>query len=172
MALYNTVIVFDQATKLAYVITWVHLDRHSSLEEAYQHGQRQLQITSRKIENEHSPNLTNGKVSAQVISCEDKHRIVYIILVLATCTLDQAACDSFAPWLKATSVIQQPQASLSTCLPDLVVLSTIIHTRPPALKACVVFPENCLSFCDIDSQCKVAVSAISTAARHCAEASA
>ncbi|KAL3160773.1 hypothetical protein ABBQ38_009186 [Trebouxia sp. C0009 RCD-2024] len=63
MALYNTVIVFDQATKLAYVITWVHLDRHSSLEEAYQHGQRQLQITSRKIENEHSPNLTNGKVT-------------------------------------------------------------------------------------------------------------
>lgn len=63
MALYNTVIVFDQATKLAYVITWVHLNRHSSLEEAYQHGRRQLQITSRKIENEHSPNLTNGKVS-------------------------------------------------------------------------------------------------------------
>lgn len=75
MALYNTVIVFDQATKLAYVITWVHLDRHSSLEEAYQHGQRQLQITSRKIENEHSPNLTNGKAStpcwaAQVSYCE------------------------------------------------------------------------------------------------------
>ena len=62
MALYNTVIVFDQATKLAYVVTWVHLDRHASLQEAYQHGQRQLQITSRKIENEHSPNLTNGKV--------------------------------------------------------------------------------------------------------------
>ena len=62
MALYNTVIVFDQATKLAYVVTWVHLDRHTSLQEAYQHGQRQLQITSRKIENEHSPNLTNGKV--------------------------------------------------------------------------------------------------------------
>lgn len=63
MALYNTVIVFDQATKLAYVITWVHLDRHASLEEAYQHGQQQLQKTSRKIENEHSPNLTNGKVT-------------------------------------------------------------------------------------------------------------
>ena len=62
MALYNTVIVFDQATKLAYVITWVHLDRHASLEEAYQHGQQQLRVTSRKIENEHSPNLTNGKV--------------------------------------------------------------------------------------------------------------
>lgn len=70
MALYNTVIVFDQATKLAYVITWVHLDRHASLEEAYQHGQHQLQTTSRKIENEHSPNLTNGKVlPCAFISC-------------------------------------------------------------------------------------------------------
>lgn len=63
MALYNTVIVFDQATKLAYVITWVHLDRHESLEDAYQHGKEQLRRTSRKIENEHSPNLTNGKVT-------------------------------------------------------------------------------------------------------------
>ena len=70
MALYNTVIVFDQATKLAYVITWVHLDRHSSLEEAYQHGQRQLQTTSRKIENEHSPNLTNGKVNSALSADE------------------------------------------------------------------------------------------------------
>lgn len=68
MALYNTVIVFDQATKLAYVITWVHLDRHASLEEAYQHGQKQLQKTSRKIENEHSPNLTNGKVTTSITS--------------------------------------------------------------------------------------------------------
>ena len=66
MALYNTVIVFDQATKLAYVITWVHLDRHESLEDAYQHGKEQLRRTSRKIENEHSPNLTNGKVRTSV----------------------------------------------------------------------------------------------------------
>ncbi len=66
MALYNTVIVFDQATKLAYVITWVHLDRHESLEHAYQHGKEQLRRTSRKIENEHSPNLTNGKVGTNM----------------------------------------------------------------------------------------------------------
>jgi len=67
MALYNTVIVFDQATKLAYVITWVHLDRHESLEDAYQHGKEQLRRTSRKIENEHSPNLTNGKVGTSML---------------------------------------------------------------------------------------------------------
>lgn len=62
MALYNTVVVFDQATKLAYVITWVHLERHASLEEAYQHGQEQLTRTGRKLQAEHSPNLANGRV--------------------------------------------------------------------------------------------------------------
>lgn len=84
MALYNTVIVFDQATKLAYVITWVHLDRHSSLEEAYQHGQRQLAITSRKIENEHSPNLTNGKVSS-TSKCTQGDEHLTCIGVMHTC---------------------------------------------------------------------------------------
>lgn len=62
MALYNTVVVFDQATKLAYVITWVHLDQHASLQQAYQHGQQQLQRTGRKLQAEHSPNLANGRV--------------------------------------------------------------------------------------------------------------
>ena len=33
LALYDDVVVFDHATKLAYVIAWVHLDRHSSLDE-------------------------------------------------------------------------------------------------------------------------------------------
>lgn len=99
MALYNTVIVFDQATKLAYVITWVHLDRHSSLEEAYQHGQRQLHITSRKIENEHSPNLTNGKVRAAGLQASLFWKTsiglcILIMSVLATCTFGQAALRS------------------------------------------------------------------------------
>ena len=33
LALYDDVVVFDHATKLAYVIAWVHLDRHSSVDE-------------------------------------------------------------------------------------------------------------------------------------------
>ncbi len=33
LALYDDVVVFDHATKLAYVIAWVHLDRHSSDDE-------------------------------------------------------------------------------------------------------------------------------------------
>ena len=33
LALYDDVVVFDHATKLAYVIAWVHLDRHSGIDE-------------------------------------------------------------------------------------------------------------------------------------------
>ena len=33
LALYDDVVVFDHATKLAYVIAWVHLERHSTVDE-------------------------------------------------------------------------------------------------------------------------------------------
>ncbi len=36
LALYNDVVVFDHATKLAYVITWVHIDEHPDTDTAYQ----------------------------------------------------------------------------------------------------------------------------------------
>lgn len=36
LALYNDVVVFDHATKLAYVISWVHLEEHPDVEAAYQ----------------------------------------------------------------------------------------------------------------------------------------
>ncbi len=63
LALYNTVLVFDQATKLAYIITWVHTDKHDSLEAAYQHGRQQLASVARKVCNENAPSLSNGRVS-------------------------------------------------------------------------------------------------------------
>ena len=63
LALYNTVLVFDQATKLAYIITWVHTDKHESLEAAYQHGRQQLASVARKVCNENAPSLSNGRVS-------------------------------------------------------------------------------------------------------------
>ena len=63
MAVYNTVVVFDQATKLAYIITWVHTDKHDSLEAAYQHGRQQLASVARKVCNENAPSLSNGRVS-------------------------------------------------------------------------------------------------------------
>lgn len=63
LALYNTVLVFDQATKLAYIITWVHTDKHDSLEAAYQHGRQQLASVARKVCNENAPSLSNGRVT-------------------------------------------------------------------------------------------------------------
>ncbi len=36
LAVYNNVVVFDHATKLAYVIAWVHLDDYPDLAAAYQ----------------------------------------------------------------------------------------------------------------------------------------
>ena len=111
MALYNTVIVFDQATKLAHVITWVHLDRHESLEDAYQHGKEQLRRTSRKIENEHSPNLTNGKVDTnmqcsfcllsgiQAAAAETIAAKLRLVHSIVASTLLYSLCIMQHPWL-------------------------------------------------------------------------
>ncbi len=38
LGLYENVIVFDQATKLAYVVCWVHTDKYPTLELAYLAG--------------------------------------------------------------------------------------------------------------------------------------
>jgi hypothetical protein len=38
LALYNDVILFDNASKLAYVTSWVHLDEHEDVEAAYAAG--------------------------------------------------------------------------------------------------------------------------------------
>lgn len=38
LALYNNVLVFDHATKLAYVIAWVHIDDYADVAAAFQVG--------------------------------------------------------------------------------------------------------------------------------------
>ncbi|KAI3425297.1 hypothetical protein D9Q98_009063 [Chlorella vulgaris] len=63
LALYNDVVVFDHATKLAYVIAWVHLDDYGSVEEAYLAGKRRLAATASKLTNQNAPQLLNGRVS-------------------------------------------------------------------------------------------------------------
>ncbi|KAK9829881.1 hypothetical protein WJX72_008431 [[Myrmecia] bisecta] len=63
LALYNDVIVFDQATKLAYVIAWVHLDQFSSVEEAYVAGKQRLSSVCNKLSNVNAPQLQNGEVT-------------------------------------------------------------------------------------------------------------
>ena len=66
LALYNTVIVFDQATKLAYCVAWVHMDRHAGIHEAYLAGKHALAAMSERISPGRTPNLPLGKVWRQL----------------------------------------------------------------------------------------------------------
>lgn len=49
LALYNDVVVFDHATKLAYVISWVHLDEHPDVEAAYQVIHSEVSLRARRL---------------------------------------------------------------------------------------------------------------------------
>ena len=61
LALYNNVIVFDQATKLAYCVAWVHMDRHPGISEAYLAGKHALAAMSDRIAPGRTPDLPLGK---------------------------------------------------------------------------------------------------------------
>lgn len=63
LALYNAVIVFDQATKLAYCCAWVHLGAHGGdVAAAYAAGKRALAAMTERIRPSRTPNLPLGKV--------------------------------------------------------------------------------------------------------------
>lgn len=49
LALYNNVLVFDHATKLAYVIAWVHLDDYEDVDAAYEAGRSRVERLIEKI---------------------------------------------------------------------------------------------------------------------------
>jgi len=68
LALYSDTVLFDHATKLAYVVSWVNLDDFGSVEEAYLAGRRRLATVSAKISADHAPQLTSGKVSLSLSS--------------------------------------------------------------------------------------------------------
>ena len=56
-------IVFDQATKLAYCVAWVHLDAHGGDQRAaYLAGKRALTAMTERIRPSRTPNLPLGKV--------------------------------------------------------------------------------------------------------------
>lgn len=61
LALYNNIIVFDHATKLAYCVTWVHMDAHAGVPEAYLAGKRALAAMTDRIVPCRTPNLPLGK---------------------------------------------------------------------------------------------------------------
>jgi anthranilate synthase component 1 len=50
LGLYTEVVVFDHATKLAYVVTWVDTGAHGSLREAYEGGQKRLAALVRRLQ--------------------------------------------------------------------------------------------------------------------------
>jgi anthranilate synthase component I len=62
LALYTESVLFDNATKLAYVVAWVCTDDHGSVEEAYLAGRRRLAVATAKIAAERAPQLMSGKV--------------------------------------------------------------------------------------------------------------
>ncbi|KAL6776027.1 ANS1 [Auxenochlorella protothecoides x Auxenochlorella symbiontica] len=63
LALYNDVIVFDHATKLAYVIAWVHLGAHASPEAAFLAGRERLAATAAAIRSENAPAMLGARVN-------------------------------------------------------------------------------------------------------------
>jgi anthranilate synthase component 1 len=60
LSLYNEVVVFDQATKLAYVCVWLHLEKHPSTEHAFLSGKRRIAAITKKLSI--VPSLNNAKV--------------------------------------------------------------------------------------------------------------
>ncbi|XP_022765024.1 anthranilate synthase alpha subunit 1, chloroplastic [Durio zibethinus] len=65
LGLYNDVIVFDHVDKKAYVIHWVRLDRHSSVEKAYNEGVEHLEKLVARVQNVDLPKLSPGFVDLQ-----------------------------------------------------------------------------------------------------------
>lgn len=60
LSLYNEVVVFDQATKIAYTCVWLHLDEYQSPEHAYLAGKRRLRAMNEKLST--IPSLDQAKV--------------------------------------------------------------------------------------------------------------
>lgn len=67
LALYNDVVVFDQATKLAYAITWVHVDEHASAEEGFAAGKQRLQDLVRRM-------TSDVKMASGVVALDTSER--------------------------------------------------------------------------------------------------
>ncbi|XP_031253797.1 anthranilate synthase alpha subunit 1, chloroplastic-like isoform X2 [Pistacia vera] len=62
LGLYDDVIVFDHVEKKAYVIHWVRLDQHSSVEKAYMEGVEHLEKLVARVQHTDPPRLSPGSV--------------------------------------------------------------------------------------------------------------
>ncbi|KAK5833233.1 Anthranilate synthase component I-1, chloroplastic -like protein [Gossypium arboreum] len=65
LGLYNDVIVFDHVEKKAYIIHWVRLDKHSSVEKAYNEGVDHLEKLVARVQDVELPKLSPGSVALQ-----------------------------------------------------------------------------------------------------------
>merc|ERR1719399_2110519 len=63
LGLYNNVLVFDNAQKLCYAVSWVHLGQHASVDAAFAHGQAQV---NRLLNCLGEPNPLGGSMANRV----------------------------------------------------------------------------------------------------------
>ncbi|XP_047341964.1 anthranilate synthase alpha subunit 1, chloroplastic-like [Impatiens glandulifera] len=62
LGLYHDVIVFDHVEKKVYAIHWVKLDNYTSIEEAYEDGNKRLEMLASKVQDVDPPRLSPGSV--------------------------------------------------------------------------------------------------------------
>ncbi|KAK9186600.1 hypothetical protein WN944_017988 [Citrus x changshan-huyou] len=62
LGLYNDVLVFDHVEKKVYVIHWVRLDQHSSVQRAYAEGLEHLEKLVARVQDIDLPRLTPGSI--------------------------------------------------------------------------------------------------------------
>ena len=58
--LYNNVIIFDHAQKLAYIVAWVHVGNHPSTAAAYKYGREQTAHIVQKLSRGPEPEMPKG----------------------------------------------------------------------------------------------------------------
>jgi anthranilate synthase component I len=63
LALYPECIVFDNATKVAYVVAWVDLNDHADVAAAYTDCRKRLAATTAKLDARNAPQLVSGRVA-------------------------------------------------------------------------------------------------------------
>lgn len=58
--MYNDVIVFDNAVKMAYVVSWVHIDKTQDMFEQYRAAKERVRSTLARLKAENVPSLKDG----------------------------------------------------------------------------------------------------------------
>lgn len=73
LGLFKEVVVFDQATKLAYVVEWISTRSFCSIEDAYVEGQRRLAGLVSRLQADKAPTLSSGAVTLSLSALPPPH---------------------------------------------------------------------------------------------------